>query len=127
MSKRGNSPCFEDDGNDHLFISLDENPPKRFNFGPAKMYAPEEHTDQPSAATAPEVRSTEPSAATAPQPPPHRRRVLSSHPQPPPHRRCVLPSHPCTGGTFCPQPPQGVLSEESNNNNVCMKRSVHES
>ncbi|GBN18780.1 hypothetical protein AVEN_39707-1 [Araneus ventricosus] len=40
-SKRGNSPCFEDDGNDHLFISLEENPPKRFHWGPAMMYTPE--------------------------------------------------------------------------------------
>ncbi|GBM50523.1 hypothetical protein AVEN_160745-1 [Araneus ventricosus] len=60
MSKRGNSPCFEDDdGNDHLFISLDENPPKRFHWGPAMMYAPERHT-----VATPKMRSTEPSATT---------------------------------------------------------------
>ncbi|GBM72368.1 hypothetical protein AVEN_178045-1 [Araneus ventricosus] len=59
MSKRGNSPYFEDDdGNDHLFISLDENPPKRCNWGPAMMYMPEGHSGQPSAATALEVPST---------------------------------------------------------------------
>ncbi|GBL82240.1 hypothetical protein AVEN_252423-1 [Araneus ventricosus] len=66
MSKHSQSPCFEDDdGNDHLFISLDENSPKRVKWGPAKLFMPEGCNIQPSTTaatqpsfTTPEVSST---------------------------------------------------------------------
>ncbi|GBM74948.1 hypothetical protein AVEN_35079-1 [Araneus ventricosus] len=82
MSKHSQSPCFEDDdGNDHLFISLDENSPKRAKWGPAKLFMPEGCNIQPSTTaathpsfTTPEVSSTaskmrfaQPPATTTPE------------------------------------------------------------
>ncbi|CAL1269923.1 unnamed protein product, partial [Larinioides sclopetarius] len=44
MAKRAPSPSCDDldDGNDHLFISLDENPTKRYNWGPSRLFSPKE-------------------------------------------------------------------------------------
>ncbi|GBM14484.1 hypothetical protein AVEN_101138-1 [Araneus ventricosus] len=62
MSKHSQSPCFEDDdGNDHLFISLDENSPKRAKWGPAKLFMPEGCNIQPSTTT---TAATQPSFTT---------------------------------------------------------------
>ncbi|GBN38848.1 hypothetical protein AVEN_265127-1 [Araneus ventricosus] len=48
---------------------VDENPPKRTKWGPAKLYMPEEHNVQPPTAAALEVRFAQPSTTTAaPQP-----------------------------------------------------------
>ncbi|GBO16672.1 hypothetical protein AVEN_149339-1 [Araneus ventricosus] len=65
MSKHSQSPCFEDDENDHLFISLDENSPKRAKWGPAKLFMPEGCNIQPSTTTTAAPQS---SATTAAQP-----------------------------------------------------------
>ncbi|GBO22225.1 hypothetical protein AVEN_168049-1 [Araneus ventricosus] len=64
MSKHSQSSCFEDDENDHLFISLDENSPKRAKWGRAKLFMPEGCNIQPSTTTA----APQSSATTAAQP-----------------------------------------------------------
>ncbi|GBN51188.1 hypothetical protein AVEN_103381-1 [Araneus ventricosus] len=69
-SKRGNSPCFEDDGNDHRFVSLDENLPNDVIGDLLRCTC---------------LRDTPFNCLQL-----LHRRCL------PPHRRCVLPSRPPT-------------------------------
>ncbi|CAL1298585.1 unnamed protein product [Larinioides sclopetarius] len=77
MAKRAPSPSCDDldDGNDHLFISLDENPTKRYNWGPSRLFSPKESSQQPASPkessqqpASPKESSQQPAPASTMQP-----------------------------------------------------------
>ncbi|GBM58370.1 hypothetical protein AVEN_230547-1, partial [Araneus ventricosus] len=90
-----------------------ENPPKRYHWGPTKMYAPERHI-----VVTPKVRSTEPSATTPEvcfAQPPAITTPEVCFAQPPATTTASEPSTTTASqpSTAAPQP-QGALSEEMN-------------